>query len=69
MLWLLLVPIRRQESVSLVTTEMTAAAVISESDLVQEDILKTQARVGTRQNTKQIMETKKIKTVVYILVQ
>ena len=68
MLWLPLVPIRRQESVSLVTTEMTAAAVIPESDLVQEDILMTQARVGTRQNTQQIMATKKDKTMGYILV-
>ena len=61
MLWVLLVPIRRQESVSLVTTETTASAVIPESGLVQEDILITPTRVETRQDMHQIMETKKLK--------
>ena len=57
----LLVTIRRQESVSLVITEMTAAAVIPESGLVREGILMIPTRVGTRQRTQQIMETKKLK--------
>ena len=56
MLWIP-VSIRRQESVSLVTTEMTVAVVIPESGLVQEDILMIPTRVETRHNTRQIMET------------
>ena len=55
MLWLLPVSIRKQESVSLVTT--TAPLVTPESGLVQEDILMTPTRVETRHNTHQIMET------------
>ena len=51
MLWVLLLPIQRQESVSLVTTKMTVAAVIPESGLVPEDIPMTPTRVEMRHNT------------------
>ena len=61
MLWVLLVTIQWQESVSLVTTEMTAAPVIPESGLVQEDFTMTPTRVETRPNTQQIMVIKKLK--------
>ena len=61
MLWVLLVTIQRQESVSLVTTKMTAAAVIPESILVLKDFLMTPARVEMRHNSQQIMVTKKLK--------
>ena len=61
MLWVLVVTTQRQESVSLVTTKMTAAAVIPESGLVPEDIPMTPARVEMKHNTQQIMVTKKLK--------
>ena len=56
-LWALLVFIRKRESVSLVTTEMTAAAVIPESGLLREDISKAPTPMETRPRTHQIMET------------
>ena len=61
LLWVLVVTIQRQESVSLVTTKMTAAAVIPESGLVPEDFPMTPARVEMKHNTQQIMVTKKLK--------
>ena len=57
MLWEILIPILKQESAFLVTTKMTAAAVIPESGLVLEDLLVTPTRVETKQHTHQIMET------------
>ena len=47
MLWVLLLPIRKQESASLITSKMTAVLVIPESGLVQEGILMTPTRVET----------------------
>ena len=47
----------KQESVSLVIMKNGATPVIPESDLVQEGILMTPARVETRHYTEEIMET------------
>ena len=55
MLWVLLVPIRKQESVSLVTTEMSTTPVIPESGLVQEDIQMTPTHAETKRRTHQLM--------------
>ena len=49
-------PILKQESVSLVTSKITAAAVIPESGLVQEGYTMTPTRVETKQRAHQIME-------------
>ena len=57
MLWVLLIPIRKQESALLVTNKMTAAAVTPESGLAQEANLMTTTRVGTKQLSHQIMKT------------
>ena len=57
MLWVLLTPIRKQESALLVTSKMTAAAVTPESGLAQEANLMTTTHVETKQLTHQIMET------------
>ena len=57
MLWVLLVSILKQESVSLVTSKMTAPLVIPESGLVLEGILMTPTRVETRLKTDLTMET------------
>ena len=57
MLSALLIPILKQESAFLVTTKMTESAVTPESGLVQEEIMMTLTRVGTRQRAYQIMET------------
>ena len=57
MLWVREVTFLRRESVSWVTTKMTATPVIPESGLVQEDTLMTPTRVETKQRTHRIMET------------
>ena len=56
MLWVRLVPIPKQESVSLVTNKTTALVVILELGLVLEGILMTPTRVETWLNTDQTME-------------
>ena len=57
MLWALVLACLKQESASLVTSKMIAAAVTLELGLVQEGILMTPTHVVTRQTTYQIMET------------
>ena len=57
MLWLLLMTIPEQESELLVTGKMTAAAVIPESGLVQEENMMTATRVETKQLSQQMTET------------
>ena len=57
MLCVLLVPILKQESVSLVTKAVTALTVTPESVLVLEGDMMTPTRVETKQRSHQIMET------------
>ena len=57
MLFVLIVPILKQESVSLATTKTFVRPVIPESVLVREESLMTPTRVETRQHIRQIMVT------------
>ena len=57
MLWENLIPNRKQESVSQITSKKTAAAVIPESGLALEDTMTTTTRVETKQLAVQIMES------------
>ena len=57
MLWGILIPSRKQESASLITSKMTATAVIPESGLVQEELMMTTTRVEPKQLINQIMES------------
>ena len=57
MLCLYLKTIPKQELVSLQTKEVIATAVIPELALAQVGLVTTQTLVGTRQSTKEIMET------------
>ena len=57
MLFLYIKVIPKQELVSLQTIEVIATAVIPELALAQVGLVTTQALVGTRQSTEEIMET------------
>ena len=57
MLWVLLIPKRKQESASSITSKMDVRAVIPESGLAQEGTMMTTTRVGTKQLTGQITES------------